>query len=364
MANGAAEAAGYKQNEQAALAAGLQTLDLNQEITFTQYIRLVLPLDGYVFWVRSDLVSSSAMLNVLQLNTTTLNEAQTLIAPAPVITIRGSLHYSTQVNQNESETEAVNTVIFTALEPVQLFNEIQPPVLWIGVYGGQTNEGFDGPINFAFSARGRYYEKADLYHYIGTAVLPTFRTQLIDRLDQLVPQELIVSNSLPIWLSLQQYMPPYPGFYSTIPLFPSFLVPDNLLPPYGAVHIPPNETVAWQAAPFLDPTLGQWSLTSEHVRVTFYGLNNLQISTWLSMVYQYMYDYNTMGLVDTPAIKDEKRTSPELGVLAQKKTIDFQITYNQNAARNVARQYLEKAIVGYDYLPQPLTVVGYVPPAP
>ncbi len=62
MAN-AAEGASAKQNIAAALAGGVETLSLQQEITFTQYVRLVLPLDGFVFWVRSDLLTASALFS-------------------------------------------------------------------------------------------------------------------------------------------------------------------------------------------------------------------------------------------------------------------------------------------------------------
>ena len=354
----AAEGASAKQNMAAALEGGVETLSLDQEIVFTKYIRLVLPLDGYVFWVQADLISTSALMNTFQLNEATLNEAQVIADPAPTMIIKGSLHYSTNVNQAESETEAVNQVIFTALSPIQKFNDIEPSVLWIGEYRGDK-QGYDGPIEFAFSARGRYYEQADLYHYVGTAVLPVFKAQLITGLDQIYNHALIVSNSLPIWLSLQQYTPPYPGFHSYLPLFPSFLVPDNLLPPYGAIHIEDGKTESHQAAPYYDPTLGQHSLSSDMVRVTLYGCTNEAALTWLSTALQYSFDYNTIGIMNMPVIRDPKRVSAELGVIAQKKIIDFEVSYNQTTARNVARQYIEKVVI--DYRPQPLKATGFQP---
>jgi len=33
--------------------AALQLISLDQNVTFTQYVRYVLPLDGYVFWLRT-----------------------------------------------------------------------------------------------------------------------------------------------------------------------------------------------------------------------------------------------------------------------------------------------------------------------
>ena len=54
---------------------------------------------------------------------------------------------------------------------------------------------------------------------------------------------MIVSNSLPAWLSLNNYNPFY-GFGNAIQLYPSFLVPQNLPPPFGAVHVVPELTRA------------------------------------------------------------------------------------------------------------------------
>ena len=49
------------------LAAGVDMLSIQQEITFTRYIRLVLPLDGYVFWVKADMVALMPSLRVVDL---------------------------------------------------------------------------------------------------------------------------------------------------------------------------------------------------------------------------------------------------------------------------------------------------------
>src|SRR6185437_2594955 len=265
----AAEGASAKQGIAAALTGGVETISALGEVTFTKYCRLVLPLDGYVFWLNSSLVYPAC---------------------EPQITVRGSFHYSTQQDQSEAENEAVNTVVFTALEPIQQVNGIGENVLWIAEYGGDV-EGFDGPITFAFSARGKYYEQADLFHYVGTAVLPAFRLQLIDSADQLPGNGPIVTNSLPIWLALSRYTPPYNnGISNTLPLYPSFIIPDNLPPPYGAVHIFPESTEALESAPLFGPVLDQWSLSRERVRITLYGLDNSAALMFLAAVLQYSYD--------------------------------------------------------------------------
>jgi hypothetical protein len=340
------EGASSKQNMAAALAGGVETLSENQEVTFTQFVRLVLPLDGYVFWVKADLVSRSALLNSMQLNAVTLNEASTIMTAAPQITVKGSFHYATRIDQNEAETEAVNAVTFTALTPVQEFNNVEPATLWIAFnYEGDGSENFDGPITFAFSSRDNYYQQSDLFHYRGTAVLPVFKTQLITRLDQLPTDELIVSNSLPIWLSLSPYFPVYNnGIFNTLPLFPSFIVTDNLPPPYGVIHIEPGATEALASAQTFGPTLQQQLLSRDRVRVTLYGVNNDRAQLFLAAVSQFSFDFMSIGLANAPAIRDEKRVSTELGVLAQKKIIDFEVNYYQSTARNVARAMVESAL--------------------
>ena len=242
------ESANAKQGIASLLAAGLKLLSDDQTITFAKYIRLVLPLDGFVFWVKAQSISQGALLNAMGLNVAgqMLNSIQVAAAQTTTLQVQGSLHYSTQVRQEESETEAVNTVIFSAIQPVQMFNNIAPGVLWIATVEGDAttvgaSQGFDGPITFAFSSHSDYYETADLYHYVGIAVLPTLKAQLIDGTDDLVDKGLWVSNSLSLILPLQQYRPPYwDGFSCLIPLFPSYVLPDNLRPPYGAVHIDPR----------------------------------------------------------------------------------------------------------------------------
>lgn len=358
----AAEGASAKQNISAALAGGIETLSLNQEIVFTQYIRLVLPLDGFVFWCRADLLTSSALLNSFEYNLSELNESSVIAAAAPTMTVKGSFHYSTVVNQDEASTEAVNTVIFSALSPIQQFNDVQPNILWIAEYGGDI-EGFDGPITFAFSSRGRYYNAADLFHYVGTAVLPAFTAQLITRADQLGEQPLYVSNSLPLWLPLSNYTPPYNnGISSSLPLYNSFLVPDNLTPAYGVIHIGEDDTETFQSAPWFGPTTSQGSLCKDRVRVTLYGLTNDAAMNWLAAVLQYSMDYQTFGIMNMPVVKDCKRIAQELGVIAQKKMIDFEVSYNQGTNRDIAQQYISTLIT--DYQPQPLNASGFPPFGP
>jgi len=48
----AVEAATAKPQLASGLAQGVETISNYEQITFTLYVKLVLPLDGYVFWVK------------------------------------------------------------------------------------------------------------------------------------------------------------------------------------------------------------------------------------------------------------------------------------------------------------------------
>ena len=260
------------------------------------------------------------------------------------VEVEGSLHYSSRVDQDEDATVDSNTVIFTSLTEVQPFNQIGPDYLYICHYTSP-----DGGTNliFAFSSRGRLYEQADLYHYAGTALKSRHVTQIIEDVTQFSPT-LVVSNSLPIWLNMPNYIPPYPGFTCPIPLYPSYLVDDNLPPPFGSVHIEKTESLEMGSA--FGPTMQQDQLCSELVRIHLYGCDNLTASNFLAFVEQYSLDWMKLGLSHTPAIRDEKLTQPEFKVIAQRKMIEFDINYRQKVVRDETRQFILHAKV--QWIPQ------------
>lgn len=320
------------------LAAGVNTLSLDQAITFTKYVKLVLPLDGFVFWVKADQVSNSALLNASQMNAFAYNEPMQVVDEAATIDVKGSLHYSSVKQQNEDETIAVNQVVFTALGPVQEFNAIGPALIFIGEFQG---------IRFAFSQRRPFYQQADLHHYVGNAIYPEMETQIIDLPWQFNRTQPVVSNSLPLWLALNYYDPGPAGFKMPMTLYPSFAVPDNLPPPYGSVHITPESTTALASAPQLGPTLSHDQLARDLVRVTIYGLRNFNALDFQDAVNQYSLDTDAIGMMNMPIIRDEKRTQAELAILAMKKSIEFEISYYQSTARDVARQLITDAVPAF-----------------
>ena len=151
----------------ATLADGVNTLSLNQTITFTQYTRQVLPLDGWIFWLKT----------------------------GQTITASGSLHYSTDQEQREDETIGINSVIFTTMQPINDMNAASPDTLYIGEIDS---------IRFSFNRRGNFYKQANVFHYQGDAIYPAMESQIIDDPATLDLTDIVVSNSLPFWLRSEE----------------------------------------------------------------------------------------------------------------------------------------------------------------
>jgi hypothetical protein len=300
-----AESLGSQSQLADGLAAGVNTLSLSQTISFTQYAKSTMPLDGYVFFVNT--------------GTTT--------------TVQGSFHYATDQQQNEDETIDVNRVIFTGLSQIDAFNQAAPGDLFIGEFEG---------IQFSFSARGSFYQQANLFHYLGNAVYPALASQLINSEADL-PTGPIVSNSLPIWLSQNSFAPVYA----------SYLVPANIVPPYIAAHVEttnvpsfpiygwPGTTESGSPAPLHD--LPSTQLAQDHVRLTLYGFTNQMAIQYLVSLIEYSLDSDVFGFGNSPAIRDEKRTQVEMAVIAMKKTIDIDAWYFQGTSDAIARRLILSA---------------------
>lgn len=297
-----------------ALTDGLRVLTAGAVIPFTQYVRYVLPLDGYVFWLKTQQIA-----------------------------LEGSLHISTNKRQNEDETISINRVVFTTAAMVDALNQIEPNTIWVGESQG---------VKFSFSESGPRFRQSGVFHYVGDAVYPALLSQLVDVGSQLPADTLVVSNSLPAWLSLKSYKPvwlaaPNPN----ITLYPSFLVPSGLAPPYGSVHIDPNQTTAIQSTAAIGPLRNHYQLARDRVRVTLYGATNDQALAFLDLVNQFSLDTDTIGMMNMPIVRDEKRTQAELGVIAMKKVLDFEVNYNQTSVRNAAQQLITSVTNNYIIFP-------------
>ena len=300
------------------LAEGVKAVSYDQELTFTRYVRKVLPLDGYVFWIRGDLVSPPN---------------------AKVITVKGSFHYTTDRQQDEAETFALNKVVFTSLGPVDDFADINPNTMYIANYDG---------LDFAFSTRGMFYNQAQIWHYRGNAIYPDMQSQIINSTPDLPdPSNRIVSNSLPVWLSLNTFTPDWP-FYPSLPLtltlYPSFLTPQNITPPWGTVDIGEDDTQPIASAPGFGPTQDQSQLSYDHVRVTLWGADNDIAMNFIATINQFSVDTGLFGIMSRPIIRDGKRTQTELMTIAQRKVIEYDVSYLQQNIVNFARQLIEHVV--------------------
>lgn len=287
------------------LAVGLNVIDEQQIVAFTLYYRRVLPADGFVFWINSALVNESGL-------STTFNA-------------RGSLHHTTVNSQDESESMSIHQMVFTSLQVVDQLAAIESDSLWLGETAGQK---------YAFSSRSSWYRQAHLWHYTGDAVYPPLSTQVVDTLPDLTNR--IVSNSLPIWLTLN----------TRFPLFPSMIVPDNMDPPFASVHIGEDDTSPMMAGAYFDKTKTRWQLSKDRVRVVTYGVRNDEILDWIDDVQDYcIANPSTMGIMNSPIPKDAKRGQVEISTLAQKKVIEFEVDYYQSRSRDVARQLITTALM-------------------
>lgn len=317
---------------------GTEAISSNQTITFKRYVRLVLPLDGFVFWVLDEIVSESALYNAAGFNKVRPNQPPRILPPAPATLVaKGSLHYATDTRQEETENYGLNRVVFTSEQEVEDLNEINPNVTWIAELDG---------IRFAFSSRGSFYRQAALYHYVGNAVYPDMETQVVDKAAGL-SRALVVSNSLPAWLSLNNYRALYGFQMPQVTLYPSFLVPQNIPPPWASVHIPPESTIAVAGAATIDDQSSSIQLARERVILTTYGVRNSDAILLVNAVVQWAEDYGVVGVMNQPIIRDDKRTQSELGVIAMKKTVEFDVNYFQARMADVARQIIISAVPTY-----------------
>lgn len=322
----------------AAVDVGWKTLSQWEEFTFTKYVRTVLPFDGYVFWVRADVLSKGALFNASALNTGPFNAASRQITAASTLVVPGSLHVATDVHQEETKTFAVNRVVLTTDKEIQDFNQAGPNVLFLCTVG---------ETQFSFSGQGAFYDEARTWHYHGNAVYSDMTPQIIDSPAGFDSKNVVVSNSLPLWLALNSYVPPYPAQpqYPTVTLWPSMLVPQNEPPPFASVHVLPETTRALTSRSFLSRDVSHYQLARETARVTLKGTRNFSAQDFVDFVFQYTEDWEFFGIANMPIVRDEKLGQVELTALSMTKTIDFEINYTQTRQNDLVRQLILEAVV-------------------
>ncbi len=300
--------------QQGALYEGLANLapEQNRQFTFSEYTRVQLSQDGYVFWV----------------------------AAQNQIVVNGLVHIATERDQQIDNTIAMNSIILTSESEINEFNKINPSSMWImqlAMPGGVS-------VPVAFQRRGPFFAEAGVYHYAGFAVFPPFGPQLINSEADL-PTEPIVSNSLPIWLAQNTYAPVYP----------SFLVPENIQPPYVVAHIEPELTRPIQAVPYFSWPGGtgtqqqaSYQLYYDFVELILYGFNNQTAQQYYASLIEASLNDDTFGFSgELPAIRDDKRVQAEISAIAMKKTLSFGASYYQTTADAVARKLILSATISY-----------------
>lgn len=296
------------------LRAGIESIDRNAVIQFTQYTIVRTQQDGYVFWVAG---ASQGF--------------------------PGSLHYATETEQDETGTTDVNTVVFTSSCEVEVLNTASPTKMWVAPVttpGGNV-------IYVAFRGHGRYYEPAQVWHYYGTAVLPDFQRQLVSSASD-IPVEPICSNSTPIWLS------------QTVPLgsiYPSFLVPANVVPPYVVVHIDrtdalsgfprlvPPPTPAYQSGSAQLYTWPSSQLMKDTGRLSVFGYNNAQALQLMWSLIEASRNTDAFGFMASPAFIDGHDVQPEIQATSMCKTLAFEVSYYLTTADALSRRYILSAAV-------------------
>jgi len=295
----------------ATLAEGLRELSLDTTLTFVQYSRQVLPLDGLVFWV----------------------------AGIDTREVQGSLHYAFDTQQNEADTNAVTAVSFATPTRLDDLLEVNPQFKWIACYKG---------MRLAFTRQDPFYGPSDINHYVGRALLATELSQIVDSGHALDPTLLISSDSLPAFILLNSYAAPYPNPYNPgvlPPIYPSYLVPANAALPYAAVSIERSESAA--PVPWQDANSNPNVLTYDSVKITMYGLDNNQAHLLRDAIVAFSQDQNVIGIADIGAIRSERDTQSDFLIVGQKKTLTLRVAYIQSAIIDFARAVFASVQTSY-----------------
>ncbi|EHZ7709398.1 hypothetical protein K6Q07_004109 [Salmonella enterica] len=294
------------------LQSAVETISSGQEITFRLYVRQVLPLDGFVYWVNAEIITPDELERMG-------------IANPFATTIKGSLHRQVVTEQSATSSRDVNNIIFTPVTKADDFNIEDPNAIYLGEYEG---------TQFAFSRMESRYTQSGIFHYRGMAILPTMRSQIIDSPDD-ISDEQVISNSTPIWLALKQFATVYP----------SFLVPSNLKPPYIAADV--RNTVPLQLAATVRGN-SRYQLAQDSVRVTLYGFSNQMALDFVDYVVNKAQEDEEFGITNVPIVSDVKSNQVEINALAKKKIVDFDVNYYQATTRDISHQLIKEVIFNYE----------------
>jgi len=306
MTNVTAAAAAESTPMKTVLTDGVSAISYDESISFTLYQRQILPLDGFVFWIRADLLDAPPSVTTM--------------------TIKGAIHRSVSNTQEEDQTQSLNHMVFTTDTRVDDFNSVSSNQMWVCTIEGAP---------FSFSSMLDKFVSAGLYHYRGDSISPIVRAQMINSSGELSNSNLVISNSLPLFMQLTQYGPVYPAF----------LVDSNVAPPYVVVDVRTTEPI--QSAPSIDPS-NRWQFVKDTVRVTLIGANNHVALQYRDYIVNAAMTYEHFGVSNIPAVRDIKMLQSEINALAMKKTIDFEVNYYQQTANDIALQLITQVFLSVE----------------
>lgn len=293
------------------------TLSSCDSVTFTLYVRTVLPLDGFVFWVKASILSAHQREVALREDSNLPDQVK----------VKGSYHQREISRQSDSENVDESHVTFTANEKCDVLGVKYPSAMYIGERDG---------VRFSFSHTLDHYQQSGIWHYRGMAILPTMFSQIVDDARDL-PANRIVSSSLPFWLSVDRYAP----------VFPAKLVPQNLTTPYIAVAC--GKPKPWQFAPeYID---GQrYQLVTETVTVFLQQFDNEQALNYMDHVVRYALETELIGVSNSPVVEDARNSQVETRTIDQAKVITFEVNYYQQSVSDLARRLILEATI--DIIPK------------
>lgn len=294
-----------------ALRDGLETLSFDQEMRFDKYTRVVLPLDGYIFWQPME----------------------------ESVSVKCSFHFSQEIQQDEDETYGAISVSLTSFEPVVEFEAMPPDTLYVGQIRG---------VKFAFFTQTGFYGPAKLWHYMGRSIPPVMLPQLLDTPGAIDAAQPVTSNSLALWIAANTYkLPPlYFGLPKGFTLYPADMVPPNLAPPYGVVKI--EDTRPLQAIPgFRGGTIGTDQLDADRVRVTLNGLQHNDGVDFLSAILAYSRYSDNFGLMNSTTVTDGSRKEASLQAVGMQKFILMEVSFKQSRVNDITRALIKKAVPSY-----------------
>jgi len=285
---------------------GYQQLSGQQKITFTKYVQRVLPVDGWVFWVKASLIDGEA---------------------APFTKVySGTLHQSVNQTQEATKTNAVTNIILTANKPIDELKEVSATVMWLGEYDGSK---------FSFNVQNAFYDNARQYHYAGDAVYVENTPNIIDDIDDLDLENGIVTNCIPVFITLNEQ----------VQIYPAFLAPTNLKPPYATIEVKDTRGIAAGQSynPFEDSGMLQW----DKVELTIYGLRKKQLSDFLKYLENQQLVTEAFGMYWLPSVQNENVPQSEINVLTNKKVLNFDVNYTFDAVRSQAEAFIRSITVDF-----------------